>query len=60
MQLETQGLEDLILTFFKFIAEFDFKSVNFDALAVLLTKFAPLWNPIWVWVTNLLEAWGIM
>ncbi|MCQ2476145.1 MAG: hypothetical protein MJ173_09645 [Clostridia bacterium] len=56
MGIETQGIQDLILTIINAIANFDIKTLNFDFVAELLTKFAPIWNPIWVAVSNFLET----
>lgn len=56
MGIETQGIQDLIFTIINAIANFDIKTLNFDFVAELLTKFAPIWNPIWVAVSNFLET----
>ncbi|GEM_PF-852450 len=56
MGIETQGLQDLIMTIANAVANFDIKSLNFDFIAELLTKFAPIWNPIWVAVSQFLET----
>ncbi len=56
MNIDTTGLQELIFTFFKMIAEFDIKTLDFDFLGTLLTFFAPIWNPIWAAVNDWLEA----
>lgn len=56
MDVNTQGIQDLIMTIATAIANFDMKTLNFDFVAELLTKFAPIWNPIWVAVSNFLAT----
>lgn len=56
MGIDTQGIQDLIVTIINGIANFDLKTINVDFVAELLTKFAPIWNPIWVAVTKFLET----
>ncbi|MBE6771731.1 MAG: hypothetical protein E7547_06280 [Ruminococcaceae bacterium] len=45
--ISTEGIEELIYVFFKSIAEFDIKTLDFDWIPALVTFFAPIWNPIW-------------
>lgn len=55
MNIDIQGLKDLVLTILNAIANFDMKTLSFDSLAELLTKYSAIWNPIWVAVTKVLE-----
>lgn len=55
MNIDIQGLKDLVLTILNAIANFDMKTLSFDSLAGLLTKYSAIWNPIWVAVTKVLE-----
>ena len=50
----TQGLEDLIVTFFQWIINFDVRTINVEYISQLLTTFSPIWNPIWVAISNFL------
>ncbi len=54
-EIDTTGAQNLILAFFKFLAEFDIKEIDFDYLGSVLTVIAPIWNPIWAAVTTWLE-----
>ncbi len=57
--LDTTGIQDLILAFFKYLSEFDIKEINFDYLGDILTYIAPIWNPIWAAVNEwLYEVFG--
>lgn len=57
--LDTTGIQDLILAFFKYLSEFDIKEINFDYLGDVLTYIAPIWNPIWAAVNEwLYEVFG--
>lgn len=56
MDINTAGLEELIFTFFKMIAELDLKTIDLDFIATFLTFFAPIWNPIWAAVNEWLYA----
>lgn len=56
MNIDTTGLETLIYTFMKMLAEFDIKTLDFDWIATLLTFFAPIWNPIWAAVNEWLDV----
>lgn len=56
MNIDTTGIQELMLQFFKMIAELDFKSLNLDFMGELLTKIAPIWNPIWAAVNEWLNA----
>ncbi len=55
--IDTTGIQNLILAFFKFLSEFDIKELDFDYLGSLLTVIAPIWNPIWAAVNEFLEEW---
>ncbi|MBQ2846727.1 MAG: hypothetical protein IJE74_00530 [Clostridia bacterium] len=54
--IDTTGIQNLILAFFKFLSEFDIKSLDFDFLGTVLTYIAPIWNPIWAAVNEWLHA----
>ena len=56
MNIDTTGLQDLIVAFFEMIVNIDVKSLNFDYISTLLTFFAPIWNPIWAAVNEWLYA----
>lgn len=57
--IDTTGIQNLILAFFKFLSEFDLKSLDFDYLGTVLTVIAPIWNPIWAGVSEwLYEVFG--
>ncbi len=56
MNIDTTGLQELIIAFLDMIANFDIKSLDFDYLGTLLTFFAPIWNPIWAAVNEWLDA----
>ncbi len=56
MNIDTTGLQELIITFLDMIANFDIKSLDFDYLGTILTFFAPIWNPIWAAVNEWLET----
>lgn len=55
--IDTTGAQDLILALFKYLSEFDIKEINFDYLGTILTYIAPVWNPIWAYVNELLGEW---
>ena len=55
--IDTTGIQNLILAFFKFLSEFDIKTLDFDFLGTVLTYIAPIWNPIWATVSEYLSAW---
>ena len=48
MEINTAGIEELFLTIANAIANLDLKTLDFDWLAELLTKYSDIWNPIWV------------
>ena len=56
MELNTSGIEELIVAAAEALASFDIKTLELDFIAELLTKFAPIWNPIWAAVNDWLEA----
>lgn len=56
--VDTTGLEELIISLFKWIIEFDIKTIKIDEyVPQLLTMFAPIWNPIWAYVNQLLNEY---
>lgn len=55
--VDTTGIQNLILAFFKYLSEFDIKEINFDYLGQILTVIAPIWNPIWAAVNDWLGEW---
>ncbi|MBO5410468.1 MAG: hypothetical protein J6A60_04350 [Clostridia bacterium] len=57
MDINTSGLEQLIIQTTEFLANFDIKALDFTALEELLTFAAPIWNPIWQAVTTFLETY---
>lgn len=58
MDINTEGIQALILTFINALANLDLKALDFDFLGDILTKISPLWNPIWEIVTAWLERFG--
>ncbi len=54
MDINTEGLEQLILGFTEFIANFDIKALNFEGMEALLDKFYPIINPFWNFVNDIL------
>lgn len=54
--IDTTGIENLILSFFKFLSEVDLKAIDLDFVPALLEKIAPVWNPIWAAVNEFLNA----
>jgi hypothetical protein len=57
MEINTQGIQDLILAAANALANLDLKALDFDWLAELLTKYSDIWNPIWAAVNVFLENW---
>ncbi len=57
MEINTQGIQELILTIANALANLDLKALDFDWLAELLTKYSSIWNPIWAAVNVFLERW---
>lgn len=55
--IDTTGIEELIMTIMTAIANFDLKSLDLDFLGELLTAIAPIWNPIWAAITELLSEY---
>lgn len=55
--IDTTGIEELIMTIMTAIANLDLKSLNFEFLGELLTAVAPIWNPIWAAITDLLSEY---
>ena len=56
MEINTEGIQALFLTFIQALANLDLKALDFDFLGDLLTKFSTVWNPIWEIVTAWLES----
>lgn len=52
--INTEGIQNLILTFLNGLANLDLKALDFDFLGELLTMVAPIWNPIWAAITEML------
>lgn len=52
--MDITGLADLITTIVEGIANLDLRTINFDYLGELLDLVAPIWNPIWAYVTEFL------
>lgn len=57
MEINTQGIQELILTIANTLANLDIKTLELDWLAELLTKYSSIWNPIWAAVNVFLERW---
>lgn len=57
MELNTAGIEELIIAIANAIASFDIKELNLNFIAELLTKYHDIWNPIWVAVNRFLEMY---
>lgn len=57
MNIDTTGIEELIVTILTAIANFDLKALNLDFLGEFLTKIAPIWNPIWAAITDILAEY---
>lgn len=57
MEINTQGIQELILAAVNALANFDLKTLELDWLAELLTKYSSIWNPIWATVNVFLERW---
>ena len=56
---DTSGLRELIIMLFRWIRDFDVKTINTEYIQQLLTTFAPIWNPIWALVNQFLgEKFG--
>ncbi|MCR5150175.1 MAG: hypothetical protein K6B52_02995 [Clostridiales bacterium] len=58
IDVDTSGLVELLDLILNGIKDFHISQIKGDYLTGLLTKIAPLWNPIWVWVTQLLGKIG--
>ncbi len=54
MSIDTTGIQELIMTILNAIVNFDMKAINLDYLGELLTVIAPVWNPIWAAITDML------
>ncbi len=52
--MDFTGLAELMTTILEGIANLDLKMINFDSLGKLLDLVAPVWNPIWAYVTEFL------
>ncbi len=52
--MDFTGLAELMTTILEGIANLDLKMINFDYLGKLLDIVAPVWNPIWAYVTEFL------
>ncbi len=57
MEINTAGIQELFLAMVNAIANLDMKTLDFDWLAELLTKYSSIWNPIWAAVNVFLENW---
>lgn len=57
MEINTQGIQELILAAANALANLDLKTLELDWLAELLTKYSSIWNPIWAAVNVFLERW---
>ena len=50
MDINTEGIQALILTFIKSLANLDLKALDFDFLGDLLTKFSAIWEIVTAWL----------
>ncbi len=57
MEINTAGIQELFLAMVNALANFDIKTLDFDWVAELLTKYSDIWNPIWATVNVFLENW---
>ena len=57
MGVDTSGLQELIITLFSWIHDFDVKDIKTEYIQQLLTTFAPVWNPIWAQIGEILEKY---
>ncbi len=57
MNIDTTGIQELIMTILNAIVNFDMKAIDLDYLGELLTVIAPIWNPIWAAVTDFLAEY---
>lgn len=55
--INTEGLQELIMAMMKALAAFNIKELDLDMNAQLLTIFAPIWNPIWQAITDFLRSY---
>ncbi|MBQ8015493.1 MAG: hypothetical protein IJ264_04825 [Clostridia bacterium] len=54
MNIDTTGIQELIMTILNGIINFDLKAIDLDYLGVVLTEVAPILNPIWAAITDML------
>ncbi len=54
--MDITGFADLMMTIMNAIASLDLKTINFDFLGELLDVVAPIWNPIWAYVVEILQT----
>lgn len=52
--MDFTGLSDLMTTILTGIANIDLRMISFDDLGKLLDLVAPIWNPIWAYVSEFL------
>lgn len=52
--MDITGFAELMTTILEGIANLDLKMINLDYLGELLDMVAPIWNPIWVAVSEFL------
>ncbi len=52
--MDFTGLAELMTTILEGIANLDMRTINLDYLGELLDLVAPIWNPIWAYVSNFL------
>lgn len=52
--MDFTGISALMTTILEGIANIDLRMINFDDLGKLLDIVAPIWNPIWVYVSEFL------
>lgn len=57
MEMNTGGIQELILAMTDALANFDIKTLDLDFIAEFLTAVAPIWNPIWAAVNEFLALY---
>ena len=54
--IDTTGIQNLTLAFFKFLSEIDFRTIDFDSLGAVLDVISPVWKPMWAAVNEVLHT----
>ncbi len=56
--IDFSGILNLIQGTLDVMANFDLKTIDTSAIAALLDKFYPIWNPFWAFVNEVLSYVG--